>query len=444
NSLEATNIPSVGKELKTRGENLTIIKSNRRDDLWCFSNLGKIYILPVYKLTDKNINLRESGMLKLDQTEIIKQIISVREDFLTEENKKEKYLVIGTKKGKIKRLPLEKIGKVMRGGKKIINIVKHRDEISQIVFTSGQDDIMAFTKQGKTKTFAEEKMRVVGRAAYGDTAIRLESGEQKKRCSKHQTLLEQHRNATCCDKSQLGAVLRCPRGKEINQEIRNCSDCNKVIPAASGQIKDEMVSLVVVEKDLPKNELSLLAIREDKIGIKKLLSSVFQLAKKRGGRGKKKFRVEEKEVSKYCAKHEKSISKLREGKAQKEQVNPEVIKKYEEELAQHESANCCDKKKHEKKQLKEKIEQLQAAKPNSKKLEKLREEFKELNKQSLKNRVECSQFQAINQAIRECSACGKQKTKKAVKIISAPLQKVFLIDKRVKAEIYLLAEEAIC
>jgi DNA gyrase/topoisomerase IV subunit A len=33
NSLEATNIPSVGKELKTRGENLTIIKSNRRDDL---------------------------------------------------------------------------------------------------------------------------------------------------------------------------------------------------------------------------------------------------------------------------------------------------------------------------------------------------------------------------------------------------------------------------
>jgi DNA gyrase/topoisomerase IV subunit A len=32
-SLDATNIPSVGKELKTRGEGLIIIKSNRRDDL---------------------------------------------------------------------------------------------------------------------------------------------------------------------------------------------------------------------------------------------------------------------------------------------------------------------------------------------------------------------------------------------------------------------------
>jgi hypothetical protein len=46
--------------------------------------------------------------------------------------------------------------------------------------------------------------------------------------------------------------------------------------------------------------------------------------------------------------------------------------------------------------------------------------------------------------IRECSECGKQKAKKAVKIIPTHLQKVFLIDKRVKTEIYLLAEEAIC
>jgi len=95
--------------------------------------------------------------------------------------------------------------------------------------------------------------------------------------------------------------------------------------------------------------------------------------------------------------------------------------------------------------MKEKIEQLQkSTKPNSKKLQKLREEFKELNKQSLKNRIKCSQFQSINQAIRECSECSKQKAKKAVKIIPTHLQKVFLIDKRIKSEIYLLVEEVIC
>ncbi|CFW93437.1 DNA gyrase (subunit B) [endosymbiont DhMRE of Dentiscutata heterogama] len=513
NSLEATNIPSVGKELKTRGENLAIIKSNRRDDLWCFSNLGKIYILPVYKLADKSINLRESRMLKLAEGETIEQVISVREDFLTTTEKKEKWLVISTKKGKIKRLSLEKIGRVMKGGKKIINIAKHRDEISQVAFTSGNDDIMVFTKQGKSKSFAEKMAGDFGRAAYGVTAIKLEDGSQKTRCPKHKSLLEQHKAASCCDKSQLGASLRCPRGKEINKEIRNCPDCNKVTPVAPGQAKDEMINFLVVEKELPKNEFNLLAVREDKSGVKKSLSAVFQLAKKRGGKGKKKFRVEEKLTSKYCDKHENSISKLREnwekleeklkivkkkeeelkevlGQAQKEQVNPEVIEKYKKELdqikqeqqgwkdkadkkkkelknaeektkrcadcrknclqheeakIQHENDKCCDKKKREKEELKGKIEQLQkTAKPSAKKLEKLRAESKELNKQSSKNRLECPKFQALNKEIRNCSECIGKKAKKAVKIIPSHLQKVFLIDKRAKSEIYLLAEEVVC
>jgi len=60
--------------------------------------------------------------------------------------------------------------------------------------------------------------------------------------------------------------------------------------------------------------------------------------------------------------------------------------------------------------LKEKITH---TKPNSKKLGKLQEEFKELNKQSLKNRIECPKFQAINQAIRGCLECSKQKAKKS-------------------------------
>nr|CAG8443501.1 13422_t:CDS:2 [Entrophospora candida] len=441
----------------------------------------KIYIIPVYKLTDKSFNLKESGIIKLTPGEVVEQIISVREDFLTEENKKEKYLVIGTKKGKVKRLPLEKIGKVMKGGKKVINISKHGDEIVQVSFTSGQDDIMVFTKQGKNKNFTEEKIRIFGRSAYGDTAIKLESGNQKVRCPKHRTLLEEHKTAPCCDKSRPGAQLSCPRMKEINMEIRKCFDCNRVVATASGQ--DEMVSLLVVEKEFPKNEFNLLAIREDKSGVKKALSSILELAKRKGGKGKNKFRVEEREVSKYCGKHENSIGKLRESwevfgekfkaekksweelkeildKAQKEQVNPEVIKKYEEELVQvkqkqqelkekelkiqHESDKCCDKKKTEKEELKGKIEQLQATKPNSKKLEKLRAEFKELNKQSLKNRVECPRFQEINQAIRKCLECNKQKSKKAVKITPAYLQKVLLLSKREKSEIYLLAEEAVC
>ena len=200
----------------------------------------------------------------------------------------------------------------MKGGKKIINITKHRDEIVQITFTSGNDILMTFTKYGKNLNFSEEKVRVFGRAAYGDTTIKLEGGGQKIRCPQHRTLLEQHKTANCCDKSQLGAALRCPRGKAINQAIRNCADCNKIILPDPKKISDEMVSLLAVEKELPQDKFSLLAVREDKSGIKKALSSILKLAKRKSGKGQKKLPVEEREIAKYCNKHENLTNKLRE------------------------------------------------------------------------------------------------------------------------------------
>jgi len=115
--------------------------------------------------------------------------------------------------------------------------------------------------------------------------------------------------------------------------------------------------------------------------LKKPLLSVFKLAKRRGGSGQKSFKVEEKQVSPYCAKHENSIARLEEkrenssekvkdsqrkiedlkeilNKAQGEEVNPEVIKKYEQELivARKES-----------KELKEKAEKRREELENAKK-----------------------------------------------------------------------------
>jgi DNA gyrase subunit B len=524
NVLDATNVPSVGKELKTRGENLAIIKSNRRDDLWCFSNLGKVYIVPVYKLTDKSINLKESGIMKLDQGEVIAKIISVREDFLIDENKKEKYLVIGTKRGKVKRLPLEKIGRVSSGGKRVINLVKYKDEISQVAFTSGQDIIAVFTKQGKTRNITEEKLRIFGRAAYGDTVVKLVSGGKKVRCPVHQSLLEQHKVAPCCDKSRPGAQLQCPRMKEINKEKKECVDCNRITPIASGQEKDEMVSLLVIDKNIVKENINLLAVREDKVVIKKPFPPIFKLAKRRSGKGEKRFEITEKYVSPYCAKHESLIAKMEEkresargkvkdkqngvtelenilNKARVEEVNTEVISKYEQELMgahqlkrdweeklkkrrveleqtkkkikgyidektkkrtepcadcrkncskhenlkiAHEQDNCCDKKKLEIGVLKNKIDKAKQKGIRLETIKKYEKEYQELRRQSLRNRVKCLRFQAINQEVRECTECQLQRTKKAVKITTNPVKKVLLVNKQVKPEIYLLVEEAVC
>jgi chromosome segregation ATPase len=294
--------------------------------------------------------------------------------------------------------------------------------------------------------------------------------------------------------------------------MKSCPDCNKVIPTDKEQIKDEMIGLEIISREQIKENLCLLAIKKDDSGTKKPLLSVFKLAKRRGGSGQRSFKIEEKHVSSYCSKHESSIDKLEEkreiinekvkdsqrkitdlksilNKAQGEEVNPEVIKKYDQELtearreskeleekvrkrreelenakkktkscgdcrkncanheilkAKHKNDSCCDKKKKEIEDLKEKIAKLKEKDPKSTKIKKYEEQYRELRQLSLKNRVTCSKFQEINQAIRECEECLRQKSKKAVKISSVPVKKVLLINTQVKPEIYLLAEEAAC
>jgi len=461
--------------------------------------------------------LRETSLAKLAEGEIIEQVISVREDFFLEENRPEKYLIILTKKGKIKRLSLEKIGRVLASGKRVVNVIKHKDQISQVSFSSGSDEIMVFTKRGKVKTFAEEKVRTFGRAAYGDTSIKLKGAYGKSRCSQHQRLVEQHKTATCCDKSQgIKAFARCQMFKKLLREIKNCSKCNETIPLLP-QAQDEVIGLVIIRPEQRKEELGLLVIKEGNSGIKIPLLSVFKLAKRRGGAGRQSFKIEERQVSPYCTKHESSISKIKSSyenanekvketqkkaeqlkkilnQAQTEQVNPEVVKKYEQELtlvkeeqknlrggvekkrqelervkkkfqecadcrkncprhetlkAEHENATCCDKKKVEIIALKEKIIQGKAKGIKPETIKKYEQARQELQKLSLKNRVKCLQFQANNQEIRRCADCQKQKDKKAVKITPTLVKKALLINtssltKETKPEIYLLAGEAVC
>lgn len=434
-----------------------------------------------------------------------------------EENRPEKHLVILTKKGKIKRLPLEKIGRVLASGKRVVNVIKKKDQISQISFLSGSDEIMVFTKKGRVKTFTEEKVRIFGRNAYGDTSIKLPGSHSKVRCSRHQSLIERHRTTTCCDKSQgISALSRCRMFKKLSREIRNCPDCNKVIPLVP-QAQDEVIGLVTIRPEQRKEELSLLVIKEDNAGIKIPLLSVFKLAKRRGGAGRQSFKIEERRVSPYCTKHESSISKIKVSyenanekiketqkkieqlkkilnQAQTEQVNPEVIKKYEQELTlvkeeqkklkggvekkrqelekakkkfqecadcrkncprhetlkvEHENATCCDKKKAEIIALKEKIIQGRVKGIRPETIKKYEQARQELQKLSLKNRVKCLQFQANNQEIRHCADCQKQRGKKAVKITPTLVKKALLVNtsslvKETKPEIYLLAGEAVC
>lgn len=256
--LNGTNSPSVGKEINkvARGiENKKIIRTNTHADLWCFSNLGKIYIIPVYSLPLQQgkkygTNLRESGILKLVENEIITNIIAVEDKYLETTN--DKYLVILTKKGKIKKISLSHIKNVFVSGKKVVNIARFEDEICQICFTSGEDQVIIFTKEGRYKYLDEKLIKTRGRNSYGSTGIKVRKNDY-----------------------------------------------------------DEAIGLLVIKKEFDRNKLLILGVTGDNLGRKTRLEKI-KLSKRCGGVGQQAYKTQHKllkdKKNRWCDIHNITIS----------------------------------------------------------------------------------------------------------------------------------------
>ncbi|MFM8690074.1 MAG: DNA gyrase C-terminal beta-propeller domain-containing protein, partial [Candidatus Limnocylindrus sp.] len=82
------------------------------------------------------------------------------------------YLAFSTKKGVIKKTALEQFEKVRSSGIIAITLDKG-DELAQVIPTSGEDDIVLATRQGRICRFHEKEARPMGRSAGGVIGIRL-------------------------------------------------------------------------------------------------------------------------------------------------------------------------------------------------------------------------------------------------------------------------------
>ena len=82
------------------------------------------------------------------------------------------YLVLATRKGIIKKTPLEQFERVRSTGIRAITIDPD-DELAWVDVSTGSDDIIIATSQGKIARFHEGEIRAMGRDAGGVIGIRL-------------------------------------------------------------------------------------------------------------------------------------------------------------------------------------------------------------------------------------------------------------------------------
>jgi DNA gyrase subunit A len=82
------------------------------------------------------------------------------------------YLVLATRRGIVKKTPLEQFERVRSTGIRAITI-DEKDELAWVDVSTGVDDVIMTTAQGKIARFAESEVRPMGREAAGVIGIRL-------------------------------------------------------------------------------------------------------------------------------------------------------------------------------------------------------------------------------------------------------------------------------
>ncbi|MBP6016147.1 MAG: DNA gyrase subunit A [Candidatus Promineofilum sp.] len=136
-----------------------------------FSDRGKIYATKAYEIpeldrTAKGISLM--NILPLSAEEKITVALPVH-DFGDGE-----YLIMITRKGRIKRVELSAFANVRPSGLIAINL-EAGDSLRWVKMTQGNEDIILISRQAKGIRFNEEAVRPMGRTATGVNAMRLDS-----------------------------------------------------------------------------------------------------------------------------------------------------------------------------------------------------------------------------------------------------------------------------
>lgn len=160
--------------LSTREEDFVehIFTTGTHDTLLCFSNRGKVYQLKAYQVPEAGRLAKGTpivNLLPLDQEECITAIIPIS-------GFKEGYLVMATREGVIKKSELTKFETSRKTGIIAVNL-NEGDELINVRQTSGDDEIVLVTRNGKSIRFHENDVRDMGRLATGVRGILLEPGD---------------------------------------------------------------------------------------------------------------------------------------------------------------------------------------------------------------------------------------------------------------------------
>ena len=163
----------IGMATKEEDYVKDVIIVNSHSYLLLFTDKGRVYMKKAYMIPEASRTAKGTNIVNvidMQEGEKVTSIISVAG---FEENE---YFVMVTKNGVVKRANIKDFEYQRKGGKIAINL-DEGDELVFVKHTTGDNDIVIATHDGKAVRFKETDARVMGRAARGVRGIKMRDGD---------------------------------------------------------------------------------------------------------------------------------------------------------------------------------------------------------------------------------------------------------------------------
>ena len=164
----------IGMGIKDEDFVETLLTASTHDTLLFFTDAGKVFWLKVHEIPEASRVAKGKALvnlLALAGSEKVTATLAVK-DYPAD-----RFVVMATKKGVIKKTELSAYSNPRQGG--IIALgLEDGDRLIGVQVTDGQREILLGTKQGITIRFSESDVRPMGRTAYGVKGITLEEGNE--------------------------------------------------------------------------------------------------------------------------------------------------------------------------------------------------------------------------------------------------------------------------
>ncbi|MEK7301234.1 MAG: DNA gyrase C-terminal beta-propeller domain-containing protein, partial [Nitrospirota bacterium] len=164
----------IGMGIKDEDFVETLFTASTHDSLLFFTDAGKVFWLKVNEIPEASRGAKGKALvnlLALSKDEKVTATMPVKE------YRDDRFVVMATKQGVIKKTELSAYSNPRQGGIIALSL-DQGDKLIAVHVTDGSREMLLGTKQGITIRFKEEDVRSMGRTAHGVKGITLEAGDE--------------------------------------------------------------------------------------------------------------------------------------------------------------------------------------------------------------------------------------------------------------------------